>query len=349
MSFTKSIVTNSILRSKIYYRSIRNASSVKRQFKEVEIKVPWGYVAGKWWEPYDVRPILAIHGWQDSCQTFDRLIPLLNSNVGFLAIDLPGHGYSSRLPDGMVYFALHYVMAIKSISRDFDWSKVSLLGHSLGAVTSYLYSTLFPAEVDFLMCIDAIKPLVNPHRYKYLSKSIDAFFKYNDFVNNKTEPPSYTIEEIEDMVSKPNKNSVELQYTKYIYERNIAPSKLHPGKYYFTRDPRLKIGNLNTMNQRDIVEISQHLTMPIFIVKSRTSSYFEPKENFYEIVDILKRVSSDCDFHYVDGTHHFHLNHPECVAEIMTNFIRRHNIEDRSIGGIKKDIVVDGIRKGAAT
>ncbi|XP_057662990.1 probable serine hydrolase [Diorhabda carinulata] len=343
MSFRKTIFINSTSRPKIYYASIRKVSSVKRQFKEVEIRVPWGFVAGKWWEPYDVRPILALHGWQDNCQTFDRLIPLLNNNVGFLAIDLPGHGYSSHLPHGMVYFALHYVMVIKSISRDFNWSKVSLLGHSLGAITSFLYSTLFPAEVDFLMCLDAVKPMATPHRYKYLSKSIEAFFKYNEFVNNSTEPPSYTIEEIEALVAKPNKNSIDLQYTKYIYERNIAPSKLHPGKYYFTRDPRLKIGNLNTINQRDIVEISQQLTMPIFIAKSKTSSYYEPKENYYEIVDILKRVSADCDFNYVDGTHHFHLNNPECVASIMTNFIRRHNTEDRNIGGIKKDVVVDRI------
>lgn len=44
--------------------SRRCLSSHKREFKEVSIKVPWGQVSGKWWEPYDSRPILTLHGWQ---------------------------------------------------------------------------------------------------------------------------------------------------------------------------------------------------------------------------------------------------------------------------------------------
>lgn len=39
-------------------------SSRVRNFKEVSIEVPWGKVSGKWWEPYDIRPILTLHGWQ---------------------------------------------------------------------------------------------------------------------------------------------------------------------------------------------------------------------------------------------------------------------------------------------
>lgn len=43
---------------------IRSYSFTKREFKEVSVKVPWGQIAGKWWQPYDVRPVLALHGWQ---------------------------------------------------------------------------------------------------------------------------------------------------------------------------------------------------------------------------------------------------------------------------------------------
>lgn len=38
--------------------------STKRDFKEVSIRVPWGQISGKWWEPYDIRPIISLHGWQ---------------------------------------------------------------------------------------------------------------------------------------------------------------------------------------------------------------------------------------------------------------------------------------------
>lgn len=80
---------------------------------------------------------------------------------------------------------------------------------------------------------------------------------------------------------------------------------------------------------------------PIFIAKAKKGSYYEVKENFYQVLDVLKRTSVDCDFHYVEGTHHMHLNNPEDVAELLVNFIRRHNTEDRSIGGITDEIIVD--------
>jgi pimeloyl-ACP methyl ester carboxylesterase len=72
----------------------------------VKIRFPWGFICGKWWGPKDIRPIVALHGWQDNCGTFDTLAPLLPKNVSLLAIDLPGHGLSSRVPDGMAYHFL---------------------------------------------------------------------------------------------------------------------------------------------------------------------------------------------------------------------------------------------------
>lgn len=62
--------------------------------------MPWGIVAGKWYGPENVRPILMLHGWQDNAGTFNTLIPLLPQNHSYLALDLPGHGLSSRLPAG---------------------------------------------------------------------------------------------------------------------------------------------------------------------------------------------------------------------------------------------------------
>lgn len=63
----------------IWSSSIRLLSSQKRNSKEVAIKVPWGHVRGKWWEPFDVRPIVASHGWQVSIERLWHY--LLNPNM----------------------------------------------------------------------------------------------------------------------------------------------------------------------------------------------------------------------------------------------------------------------------
>ncbi|CAH1115620.1 unnamed protein product [Psylliodes chrysocephalus] len=323
------------------FGSVRWTSSVKREFKEVEIKVPWGHVAGKWWEPYDTRPILTIHGWQDNCNTFDRLIPTLDKTVGFLAIDLPGQGYSSRLPPGMIYHYSNFILTVRSITKSFHWPAVSLMGHSLGSILSYVYSMLYPSEIDFLICLDAMKPMITSNKHIHMAKALDQFFKYNDYAIDSKEPPCYSIEEMRELISKPNDNSILPEYTTYIMDRNIAPSKVQPGKYYFTRDPRIKTGGLISFCQEEMVKLAENMKMPIFVMKASESSYYEKKEKYYQVLDVLKKASIDCDFHYVEGRHHLHLNNPEKISSLLNDFIQRHNVQDRSIGGIKEDIIRD--------
>lgn len=83
------------------------------------------------------------------------------------------------------------------------------------------------------------------------------------------------------------------------------------------------------------------MTSPILIAKAKGGSYYEVKQNFYEVLDVLKQTSRDCDFNYVEGSHHVHLNNPENLANMINNFINRHNTEDRSLGGIREEIIVD--------
>lgn len=64
---------------------------------EVRIDVPWGHVAGKWFGPKNIRPILMLHGWQDNAGTFDMLIPLLPKHISYLAIDLPGNIHLNQI------------------------------------------------------------------------------------------------------------------------------------------------------------------------------------------------------------------------------------------------------------
>ncbi|TMW45440.1 hypothetical protein DOY81_009484, partial [Sarcophaga bullata] len=67
-------------------------------YSEVCIKVPWGQICGRWYGDQLERPILALHGWLDSCGTFAILAPLIAPYRSILCIDLPGHGHSSHLP-----------------------------------------------------------------------------------------------------------------------------------------------------------------------------------------------------------------------------------------------------------
>lgn len=173
---------------------------------------------------------------------------MLNSNVGFLAIDLPGHGYSSWLPMGAVYNFRYYLATIKTIMVTLNWTKVSLMGHSMGGIMCFLFTIMFNKDVDFLICLDGLKPAINRNRLESFGRSISQYFKYHDQAVGHSEPPSYVIKDIIEKICAPNSNSVLPEYARNLFQRNIAPSKLNTGKLNISVI-RNCIKNLNLKHQ----------------------------------------------------------------------------------------------------
>ncbi|KAF2880288.1 hypothetical protein ILUMI_25884 [Ignelater luminosus] len=314
-----------------------------RSYEEVRIPVPWGEYAGKWWGPRDKRPILALHGWQDNCGTFDRLIPYLPPDLGVLAIDLPGHGLSSHLPPGMGYYALEIVLLIQRIREYFKWPKVSILGHSIGAMYGYAYTLLYPKIVDFIICLDCLYPfqIKSYKTAETMAGAIKKFIKYDYYLTTKTnsEPPSYIIEKLEEQLHKASQGSIAKEMCKYILERNITKSKSNPNKFYIHRDPRVDERSLLYWSPKLTMEGPKRITCPIFLTLGNQSPFLKIKESALKIFETLRKDvgNNNTEYHVVEGTHHVHLNNPENVANLINAFIEKHDKEDRSIGGLIKN------------
>ncbi|XP_018319173.1 probable serine hydrolase [Agrilus planipennis] len=305
--------------------NLKNFSTIAKECVEIKIPVPWGHIAAKWWGSQNERPILSCHGWQDNSGTFDRLIPYLPSDVSLLAIDFPGHGYSSRLPLGMWYNGMDYIVVLERIVDYFKWPKVSLMGHSLGAIQSYLYSVLFPERIEFLICLDAFHPFpTDDYKTEDFRKNITRYLKYDNLCASNTEPPSYTPAKLSEIWHEGSRKSVDVENCKYILERNVMPSKTKPNHFYFTRDPRLKIGVKHSFSQKQIVEQASRVRFPICVFKANDNDFSSASPLTYQLLDIIKENTKDYYFLEVGGTHHVHLNNPERVGPHIHNFIKKY-------------------------
>ena len=259
--------------------------------------------------------------------------------MGFLAIDLPGHGYSSHIPDGFYYHNTNYVILVQRLVDYFKWPQVSLLGHSLGAWTAFLYTIINPQNVDLLICLDGLKPFTDDEILSTNSKRISKFLEYEKLKKENIEPRAYTMEEIKQKICGSFGGSVAYKHSNHLVERNVAPSKSQPGKYYFTRDPRLKATELINWRQKDLVPGARGVRCPVFLGKAIDDHYYSKDEKYIqEVVDALK-LSGNCELHTLEGTHHFHLNNPEVLAGLIKKFLEQHDRSDRRVGGIKKEII----------
>lgn len=291
------------------------------------MEVPWGHIAGRWYGNRKVRPILALHGWQDNLGTWDRLLPLLPQHIGVLCVDLPGHGRSSKYPKGMVYHVIDYVHIILRIVKEYKWRKVSLLGHSMGAVLCFIYTTLYPHTVDMLMQIDIIKPLARTNDFSikrfalYTEKLLIETDRLNEL--HHTEPPAYTYQELEDIMYRGSNNSLEQESCKYLLNRSIAPSQMYPEKFYFSRDPRIKYHQQFTGEHGIALEMAKRIrNKNILIIKSTKSQYIT--DDSADIIGVLRQNNRNFEWYEIEGTHHVHLNNPHEVAKAIVPFILRH-------------------------
>ncbi|XP_067613520.1 probable serine hydrolase [Eurosta solidaginis] len=300
----------------------QNTSCATRPFEEISISVPWGHIAGKWYGPTNMRPIVGLHGWQDNAGTFDRLAPLLDTNVGFLSLDLPGHGHSSWFPPGMSYHTMDNISILLRVMDTFKWDKISLLCHSMSSINGFMFSAFFPDRVDMMVGLDNLKPGV------YSSKNVVDFYKKclkkamlrEQQMNS--EPPCYEWHQLVERLHNGTKQSVNKETCEFLLKRGVQPSQHQPHKYYFSRDSRLKHLFFHIFSEEVPLEMAQRITSPYLFIKALQSSHNESNAALDQTLEILRR-NNNFEYHEVEGSHHFHLNEPERVAPIINSFISK--------------------------
>lgn len=76
---------------------------------------------------------LLIHGTGASTHSFAALLPLLTPHFEVVAIDLPGHGFTSRPPQDTGFSLLGMATAIGELLRELKLAPTLAIGHSAGA------------------------------------------------------------------------------------------------------------------------------------------------------------------------------------------------------------------------
>lgn len=302
---------------------MRNAI-ILLQYVEVTIPIPYGHLAGKWWGRQDVRPIVCLHGWQDNCGTFDTLIPLLPQHVGYLAFDFPGHGLSSFFPDGVVYSHLQYIRILDYVCRQhFKWPKVSLIGHSMSGILSFVYASVFPDYVDMVVSIDVFKPReISEMAARHIIKALNGNILKTD-INNMAgrEPPSYDYEELINKMVMATQGSVNRESAPYLLQRGSKQSKTNPDRYYFSRDNRTKDINRILVTPEMNILLAKQIRCPYIFFRGEASSYSESPQHLVPVMEALQQANPLFELIGVDSTHHMHLVEPLKITKHIERFI----------------------------
>ena len=86
----------------------------------------------------------------------------------------------------------------------------------------------------------------------------------------------------------------------------------------FSRDPRMNITRVESLCLDNHLLIAKQIKCPLLLIEFEDG----PRELFNDdILDTLKQHISFLEYHMLPGTHHQHLNDPDPVNRLVTNFV----------------------------
>ncbi|XP_068583814.1 serine hydrolase-like protein [Cebidichthys violaceus] len=295
------------------------SSAVEQAVSDLSVPVPWGQIRGKVWGPDHGRPVLCLHGWADNCGTFNTLIPLLPKECRYVAVDLTGHGLSSHCPPGVLYTITENVVDVRRIVDGLQWTKFSIIGHSMGGNIAAMFSALYPEMVDALVLLDSFgfKATDPKELPKVVRKGMDEVLQFE----KKTEERKrvYTYDKAVESLLASNPTLTE-QSAHILLERGLV--QVEEG-FAFSRDPQVNAIYIVNFSLEQSLELLSKIHATVLVVLGdKGSGATFPESNKSSAILLQGYRDRNHTVVTVPGDHHVHLNDPEVVAPFVFDFLR---------------------------
>jgi pimeloyl-ACP methyl ester carboxylesterase len=332
------------------YASIVSSSSKKISsgfIEELKLPLVDGTVlAAQRWTPPRIdhqeksfdHTIICTHGWLDNCRTFYKLAPALVSNLNaqVIAIDFPGHGWSSHksldspplVQADLVYYlceAMNVLASPKSTMSVCNNTKFTLIGHSLGAGVASLTAAAFPERVDKLVMLDAASFLARKPEDTalHVRNHISQRQKYDP----KKAPRLYSSVELAIQVRKqsatrmPGKQTLSYEAASELVTR--ATDNCLDKDVQFLHDRRFNWPSMQYMTWEQNEGIFQSLgtsDVKTCLLIAEDGWPVEPYQ-----VDRVKELMKPNDFQTLPGNHYFHANPDtsDLVVDTIVKFLKK--------------------------
>ncbi|XP_034946079.1 serine hydrolase-like protein [Chelonus insularis] len=297
-----------------------------RDSRELKFTVPWGHVAAKAWGSPEKKRVLAVHGTLDNAGSFTNLCKLLPDKYFIVAIDLPGHGFSTHFPRGMNLDFFNYVYAIKYVLDELEWNKCLYIGHSFGGQLGTVFSIIYPERLEKMISLDAILPrsISNDELLIRIKEVSEITFSHN----NSKEEKAYSKEAILNALKTRRYFSLNDSAIEALFER--AVTKVGDDLYKYNRDIRMRIFLVPNLNRDQYAELMKYAQTPTLIILA-TNSWFNMTEKLESDLKFCKKIMPH---HYVisvvNGNHDVHNNNPERIVSMIVDFFENDSTNIKS-------------------
>ena len=264
----------------------------------------------KEWGRSGYPPVIALHGWLDNANSFDRMLPHMK-DLHVIALDLAGHGRSDFRSQDSSYDIWCDLADVLAVADQMGWKTFSLLGHSRGAVIAGLVAGAFPERIERLAMIDGFMPPPTDaaNMPKQIARAIHEHKRYS------TASPTI-FDDYEHAVQARVKGFVPLEHeaASILAERGVVEAD---GLFYWRNDQRLKAASMIKLSADNIKAFLTAIRAPVILVQAQNSAY-KPDDTQtagFKLIPHMQIVQ-------IVGSHHLHMEEQaeQVAKEIQSLF-----------------------------
>jgi len=268
-------------------------------------------------EPTDaVPPVLLLHGWQDTGDTFQFMVDALQEDWPLVAPDWRGFGRSGSSQNGY-WFPDYYADLEALIDLVSPQAAVALVGHSMGGNIASLYAGFRPQRVRCLANLEGFGlPRTSPSQVLGITR------KWLDQV--KSVPPLKDYESFEQLAA-----IIAFRYPRFPAERTefIArawAAQTPNGRVRLLGDSRHRWVSPVVYRREETEAVWRNIEAPALLLLGEASEYLQ-KLGTDGTDAAFQALIPQIEIARIPGAGHMlHIEKPDLVAPILEAFLRAH-------------------------
>lgn len=268
------------------------------------------------WGPPAPDPIVMMHGWADTADTFQFVVDAFEADWPVAAFDWRGFGRSGRAADG--YWFPDYLADLDRLLDELcPEGPARLVGHSMGGTLALMYAGVRP---------DRVRSVVSMEGYGLARTQPDqAAQRLRTWLRQLREPPSFgEYESFEDLTHRLVQRNPRLNPDRAAFIARSWAEAAPDGKVRLLADDAHRVVN-PYLHRRDELEACwQQATAPALLVLAEHSELL-PRLGPDGTVARFRETVPDLRIEVLAGAGHMlHHEQPEAVARVLEDFIREH-------------------------
>ena len=265
------------------------------------------------WGPESGDPVLFLHGWADSADSFQFIADEIEPDWPLAAIDWRGFGYSEWNPGGY-WFPDYYADLDQLLDQLCPAGAARLVGHSMGGNIAMTYAGIRPARVKSLVNLEGFGlPRTEP------SEAPGRHAKWLDQLRESPEVSDYV--DAGDLAARLMRRNPRLTQDRATFIANCWTKPLPGGGLRLRADPAHRLVNPYLYRREEMEACWRLVVAPVLLVFGGKSDHasrlgMEGGEAAFRAcmpnvrVEVLAEVG-----------HMLHHEEPAAVAQLIEDFL----------------------------